>query len=99
MCCVLLAVPGAKCCNEEGEALDSRRAGSEYQCCQYSRGEEIEAWLAAHPEVEVYAILDDDSDMLRHQPHFKTCFSKGGLTEKIAWQVQDCLRGDGKKPA
>jgi hypothetical protein len=38
----------------------------------HSRGEEIEAWLVAHPEVEVYAILDDASDMLPHQPHFKT---------------------------
>jgi HAD domain in Swiss Army Knife RNA repair proteins len=56
-----------------------------------SRGEEIAAWLAAHPEVEVYAILDDDSDMLPHQPHFKTSFSRGGLTEKIAQQAQHHL--------
>jgi hypothetical protein len=63
-----------------------------------SRGEEIEAWLAAHPEVEVYAILDDDNDMLPHQPHFKTCFSKGGLTERIARQVQHYLHGNGKDP-
>ena len=60
------------------------------------RGEEIEAWLAAHPEVEVYAILDDDTDMLPHQPHFRTCFSKGGLTERIARQVQHYLHGNGK---
>jgi hypothetical protein len=56
-----------------------------------SRGEEIAAWLAAHPEVELYAILDDHSDMLPHQPHFKTCFSRGGLTEKIVRQVRHYL--------
>jgi hypothetical protein len=53
-----------------------------------SRGEEIEAWLAANPEVRAYAILDDESDMLPHQPHFKTSFFRGGLTEKIAQRVQ-----------
>jgi len=31
------------------------------------RGEEIQDWLAVHPEVEDYAILDDDSDMLPEQ--------------------------------
>ena len=56
------------------------------------RGQEIEAWLGDHPEVEVYAILDDDSDMLPHQPHFKTSFFRGGLTEKIARAVQHHLQ-------
>jgi hypothetical protein len=31
------------------------------------RGEEIQDWLNNHPEVEDYAILDDDSDMLPEQ--------------------------------
>jgi len=31
------------------------------------RGEEIAAWLADHPEVESWAIVDDDSDMLAAQ--------------------------------
>ena len=31
------------------------------------RGEEIQDWLDNHPEVEDYAILDDDSDMLPEQ--------------------------------
>jgi hypothetical protein len=31
------------------------------------RGQEIQEWLDAHPEVEDYAILDDDSDMLPEQ--------------------------------
>ena len=36
------------------------------------RGEEIKAWLDAHPEVERYAILDDDPDMLGEQLRFFT---------------------------
>ena len=31
------------------------------------RGQEIQEWLDQHPEVEDYAILDDDSDMLPEQ--------------------------------
>ena len=31
------------------------------------RGEEIKEWLDQHPEVDDYAILDDDSDMLPEQ--------------------------------
>ncbi|CAO4181449.1 hypothetical protein EEDFHM_03924 [Methylorubrum populi] len=31
------------------------------------RGREIAAWLAAHPEVTAYAIVDDDGDMLPDQ--------------------------------
>jgi len=51
------------------------------------RGKEIQAWLNEHPDVEAYAILDDDSDMLPHQPHFKTSFYEGGLTEEVAERV------------
>lgn len=50
------------------------------------RGDEIEAWLALHPEVETYAILDDDSDFHPHQPLFKTSWETG-LTEEISKQV------------
>ena len=34
------------------------------------RGKEIAAWLAAHPEVTQYAIVDDDDDMLPEQRPF-----------------------------
>lgn len=50
------------------------------------RGYEIQAWLDKHPEVDKFAILDDDSDMLPHQPLFKTSF-KTGLTQEVADQV------------
>lgn len=47
------------------------------------RGAEIAEWLARHPEVENYLILDDDSDMLDEQSeHFvKTCHKNGFLLE------------------
>lgn len=54
------------------------------------RGDEVQAWLNKHPEVEKYAILDDDSDFHDHQPLFKTSF-KEGLTDEIAQQVIDHL--------
>lgn len=56
------------------------------------RGEEIQKWLDAHPEVTRYCILDDDSDMLPHQKHFKTSW-KIGLTDEIAKQVIEYLNG------
>lgn len=34
------------------------------------RGQEIQDWLTAHPEVETFAILDDDPDMLPEQKEF-----------------------------
>lgn len=34
------------------------------------RGMEIDVWLKQHPEVHRYVILDDDSDMLKHQAKF-----------------------------
>ena len=50
------------------------------------RGTEIKAWLDQHPEVDRYAILDDNSDMLPGQPLFLTTFDIG-LTEQIADDV------------
>lgn len=47
------------------------------------RGEEIQAWIDKHSVVGQYAILDDDSDFLPGQPHFKTT-SQDGLTNEIA---------------
>lgn len=47
------------------------------------RGEEVEAWLAGHPEVSRYAILDDEGDFLPGQPLFQTTFATG-LTPEIA---------------
>lgn len=54
------------------------------------RGDEVNAWLKKHPEVEVYAILDDDSDFYDDQPLFLTTFEHG-LTDEIAEQVIEHL--------
>lgn len=54
------------------------------------RGEEVKLWLDQHPEVTHYAILDDDSDFLPGQWHFKTTFNEG-LTEDITQAVIDHL--------
>lgn len=59
------------------------------------RGNEISQWLREHPEVDRYAILDDDSDMLALQrPNFfKTTFETG-LTDEIAKQVTEHLNAE-----
>lgn len=56
------------------------------------RGYEIQDWLSVHPEVEAYAILDDDNDMLPEQMEnfFKTSWEVG-LTKDIADDVIDHL--------
>lgn len=51
-----------------------------------ARGVEIKDWLDRHPDVERYAILDDNSDMLPGQPLFKTTFAVG-LTPEITAEV------------
>jgi hypothetical protein len=44
------------------------------------RGKQIKEWLDAHPEVEAYAIVDDDSDMLDEQkPFFVHTDHRNGL--------------------
>lgn len=56
------------------------------------RGEEIKAWLDAHPEVTRYAILDDNSDMLPEQmPNFFKTSWLHGITEEIVQQVKEHL--------
>lgn len=49
------------------------------------RGHQIQRWLDAHPEVESYAIVDDDDDMLPSQmPRFvKTPFVTGIAQEHV----------------
>lgn len=61
-----------------------RDTGTEYA----ERGKEIKAWLDSKLMGLpcVYAILDDDSDMLPEQPHFKTSWQTG-LTREIAEAV------------
>lgn len=56
------------------------------------RGVEIAAWLAEHPEVERYAILDDDGDMLDEQkPFFVQTTHEDGVTFGLAGKLADLL--------
>lgn len=52
-----------------GRGLDLPTIGNTPQLVG-ERGKEIAAWLAEHPEVEQYAIVDDDDDMLAEQRPF-----------------------------
>ena len=52
------------------------------------RGHEIQAWLNEHPEVEKYAILDDEDDMLPHQmPNFFRTSNEIGITQELANRI------------
>lgn len=57
-----------------------------------TRGEEIQAWLDKNPDVEVYAILDDDTAMLPNQlPNYFQTTWQTGITEEIAEAVKSHL--------
>ena len=62
------------------------------------RGKEIDEWLTKHANVERYAIIDDDSDMLPWQGRhfFQTDYAKG-LTAEVAERVRLHLLGEDKK--
>ena len=59
------------------------------------RGAEIQSWLDKHLkplEIAKYAILDDDTDMLKEQlPNFFRTKWETGLTDEIANQVTEYL--------
>ena len=56
------------------------------------RGREIQHWLSERPEVERYAIVDDDSDMLPEQaPYFVHTSGFDGFTWKNAEQLAELL--------
>ena len=53
----------------------------------HERGLEIYTWLVKNDEEDVdYIIIDDDSDMLPHQKHFKTNWETG-LTDEITDEI------------
>lgn len=58
------------------------------------RGSEIAEWLSRHPEVERYAIIDDDADMLpEQQPFFVQTTFETGLLDEHALRLVDLLGG------
>lgn len=63
-------------------------------CLNTARGIEIGAWLAAHPEVTNYVILDDDEDMNVEQMSFfiKTNPYEDGLNEDVKERAIQILK-------
>jgi hypothetical protein len=57
-----------------------------------SRRKEVLAWLAAHPKLTRYAIIDDEDDELDDLPVFQPS-SKTGLTPEIVRGVEKYLNG------
>lgn len=59
------------------------------------RGEEIQEWLVAHPEVDKYAIIDDDRDMMPHQfQYFYNTDFFCGLTPSICYRIKRQFKGE-----
>jgi hypothetical protein len=56
------------------------------------RRNEVLAWLKEHPDVERYAVIDDEDDELDDLPLFQPS-AKTGLTSEIATGVADYLEG------
>ena len=63
-------------------------------CLNTERGIEIGVWLAAHPEVTNYVILDDDEDMNAEQKPFfiKTNPYEDGLNEDVKERAIQILK-------
>ena len=67
--------------DEIGKALDLPTIGQTPRL-PGARGHEIAAWLAEHPEVESYAILDDSGDML---PEQMERFAQTSMYDGLRW--------------
>jgi len=62
----------------EENGVDVDLIGSTPVTISGTRGDEIGLWLASHPEVKTFVILDDGSDMGVHKHRLvKTTFKKG----------------------
>ena len=70
--------------------LDMKFLGRTKDLRDKIRGMEIDEWLGRH-NVDRYVILDDDTDRLPDQIHFKTDFRVGGLTKEICDKVKRYL--------
>lgn len=67
-CSIVLSSDWRLCCtvHEAANALDLPIMGAT-PLLRGTRGLEINAWLSEHPEVETYAIVDDNNGMLESQ--------------------------------
>lgn len=69
------------------EVLDT--TPQHYSRRMHIRGDDIEEWLKAHPDIEAYAILDDDDDMGQHMSHLIQTDMYYGLTDT---EADACIR-------
>ena len=56
------------------------------------RGIEIQQWLDAHPGVEKFVILDDNSDMAHLMPHLVKTTWEDGLQDSHCYQIIERLK-------
>jgi hypothetical protein len=61
------------------------------------RGHEIQKWLDNHTNVERFAILDDDSDMVHLMPYLAKTSYKEGLMLSVAEKAIETLKKGPKK--
>lgn len=75
--------------DDVGRCLDLPTIG-QTPCLPGVRGLEIDAWLAEHPDVESYAILDDSGDML---PEQMERFVQTSMYDGLRWDDMQRLCG------
>lgn len=68
--------------DEIGRALNLPTMGATPRSPSGFRGDEVNAWLAEHPEVKDWAVVDDDSDFHRSQA---ARFVRVDGAEGLAW--------------
>ena len=75
----------------------TRREGAPFTYERLERGWEIREWLAAHPEVTAFAILDDCSDMDELKPWLVLTHPNDGLddpdVERAKWLLERSADG------
>ena|SRR3990167_1924802 len=58
-----------------------------------SRGEEVQAWLHQHPDVESYVIIDDINEFKGMKKHFVETNHRTGITDKDVERAINILNG------
>lgn len=72
----------------EGELIGATPDHGKRPC----RGEEAQAWLSDHPEVESFVLIDDSLDMFPYSDRWVQTFYEGyGLTSELADKTIELL--------
>lgn len=70
-----------------GHEAKERWVGNTPEMVDGNRGDEIQAWLDAHPEVTRFAIVDDMAEMPRLEDHVVRTSYHEGLTDEKAREI------------